>query len=128
MFEDALALLGDRVAYGAGRVRRLGADAAAIAGPAARALLVADPGVGAAGLSEPVESALAAALAPAFDAFLREVGLEVSLADRGLGAGDAGRLVAETLKPENRPMLDSNCRALDEAALAALAGAVLAAR
>ena len=45
MFETALEILGDRVAFGAGRVAGLGEDVIALAGPAARVLLVTDPGV-----------------------------------------------------------------------------------
>jgi alcohol dehydrogenase class IV len=73
------------------------------------------------------DRALAAALPAAFDGFLREIGLEIGLGDRGLGPEDAARLAAETLKPENQPMLKSNSRALGEAELLELAREILSA-
>ena len=79
------------------------------------------------GLNGAGGDALAEALPGAFDAFLREVGVEISLADHGLGPGDAERLAAETLKPENRPMLDATCRELGEAEVRVLAREVLSA-
>ncbi len=79
------------------------------------------------GLNGAGDDALAEALPGAFDAFLREVGVEINLADHGLGPGDAERLVAETLKPENRPMLDATCRELGEAEVRELAREVLSA-
>ena len=69
------------------------------------------------GLEGEDEAALAAELPGAFDAFLREVGVEIGLAGDGLGPDDLDRLAAETLKPENRPMLKANSRELDEAGL-----------
>lgn len=59
MFDDALDILGPGVAFGAGRSRGLGQDVISVAGAGARVLLVADPGVAAAGLAEPIEAALA---------------------------------------------------------------------
>jgi len=67
---------------------------------------------------------LAARLPAAFDAFLRDLGLDLSLAGSGL---TPERLAAETLKQENRPMLDANCRAYAEADLQGLSAALLAA-
>jgi alcohol dehydrogenase class IV len=77
------------------------------------------------GLEGEDEAALAAELPGVFDAFLRQVGLEIGLAGDGLGPDDVERLVAETQKPENRPMLQSNSRALDEAGLRDLVREVL---
>jgi alcohol dehydrogenase class IV len=56
-------------------------------------------------------------LAPAFDAFLRDVRLKIALAEDGLGAADAERLAATTMAPENKAMRDSNIRevTLDDA-------------
>ncbi len=73
------------------------------------------------------DRALAAALPAAFDGFLREIGLEIGLGDRGLGPADAERLAAETRKPENQPMLKANSRELAEADVLELARTVLAA-
>jgi alcohol dehydrogenase class IV len=53
---------------------------------------------------------LAAALAPAYDAFLRSVGLPIALAPDGLGLGDAARLAEVTMAVENEPMRKANCR------------------
>lgn len=71
------------------------------------------------------EDELAVALPGAFDAFLREVGVEIALTDCGLGPAECERLTAETLKPENQPMLNSNCRELGEAEVRELALEVL---
>ena len=49
-------------------------------------------------------------LAPAFDTFLRDVRLKISLADDRLGAADVDRLAATTMAPENKSMRDSNIR------------------
>jgi alcohol dehydrogenase class IV len=49
-------------------------------------------------------------LAPAYDRFVRAVGLQVSLGKDGLGAGDVKRLAAATMAPENKSMRDSNIR------------------
>lgn len=56
------------------------------------------------------DAALAAALPEAYDAFLREVGLEISLAGDGLGPADEARLAAACDTPENRPMFEVTCR------------------
>ena len=79
------------------------------------------------GLQGEDEAALAAELPGAFDAFLREVGLEIGLAGDGLGPDDLSRLTAETRKPENRPMLKANSHELDEAGLRELVREVLSA-
>jgi alcohol dehydrogenase class IV len=49
-------------------------------------------------------------LAPAFDRFLRDVRLNVSLADDRLSVADAERLATTTMAPENKAMRDSNIR------------------
>ncbi len=56
-------------------------------------------------------------LAPAFDQFLRDVRLKISLAEDGLGAADSERLATTTMAPENKAMRDSNIReiTLDDA-------------
>jgi len=61
------------------------------------------------------DAALAAALPEAYDTFLREVGLEISLAGDGLGGGDAARLATACDTPENRPMFEVTCRDFDRA-------------
>jgi alcohol dehydrogenase class IV len=53
---------------------------------------------------------LAAALAPAYDLFLRSVGLPIALSSDGLGEKDAKRLAEVTMSVENEPMRKSNCR------------------
>jgi alcohol dehydrogenase class IV len=53
---------------------------------------------------------LAAALAPAYDAFLRQVGLPIALSADGLGEKDAKRLAEVTMSVENEPMRKANCR------------------
>ena len=58
---------------------------------------------------------LAAALPEAYDAFLREVGLEISLAGDGLSGRDEARLAAACDTPENRPMFAVTCRDFDRA-------------
>ena len=72
-------------------------------------------------------AAIAADLAPAFDKFLRSVGLAISLERDGLGAKDVKRLVAVTLAEENKPMRDANCRAFAPAELERLANDLLTA-
>ena len=72
------------------------------------------------GLSGEKDGPLADALAGRFDAFLRDVGVHVSLARDGLGPGDADRLTALVLRPENAPMRDANCRAVTPAIVAGL--------
>ncbi|MGH6891984.1 MAG: iron-containing alcohol dehydrogenase [Dongiaceae bacterium] len=56
-------------------------------------------------------------LAPAFDKFLRDVRLKISLAEDGLSAADAERLATTAMAPENKAMRDSNIReiTLDDA-------------
>ena len=56
-------------------------------------------------------------LAPAFDQFLRDVRLKISLSDDGLSAADTERLATTTMAPENKAMRDSNIReiTLDDA-------------
>jgi alcohol dehydrogenase class IV len=53
---------------------------------------------------------LAAALAPAYDAFLRKVGLPIALSSDGLGEKDTQRLAEVTMSIENEPMRKANCR------------------
>jgi alcohol dehydrogenase class IV len=74
------------------------------------------------------DAALSADLAPAFDAFLRQVGLEIELGGNGLLPEDAPRLAAEAMKPENQPMRLANCRAVSDQDLTRLAIDLLAAR
>ncbi|MSP87613.1 MAG: iron-containing alcohol dehydrogenase [Alphaproteobacteria bacterium] len=85
----------------------------------ARALGVADHGQG--------NAALAAAGAAAYAALLDRAGLPLSLADHGLGAKDAARLVQISMDAENAPMRDNNARAVGGGDMARLAHAVLAA-
>jgi alcohol dehydrogenase class IV len=54
--------------------------------------------------------AVARDLPAAFDRFLREVGLPISLVGDGLSAADAARLATVTMAPENKSMRDSNIR------------------
>ena len=61
------------------------------------------------------DATLAAALPEAYDAFLREVGLEISLAGDGLSGADEERLAAVCDTPENRPMFEVTCRDFDRA-------------
>jgi alcohol dehydrogenase class IV len=49
-------------------------------------------------------------LAPAFDKFLRNVRLKISLAGESLSTADADRLATTTMAPENKAMRDSNIR------------------
>lgn len=53
---------------------------------------------------------VAKGLAPAFDKFLRDVRLKISLAEDGLSAADAERLAMTAMAPENKAMRDSNIR------------------
>jgi alcohol dehydrogenase class IV len=69
----------------------------------------------------------AAEVGPAFDRFVRLVGLPISLAADGLSAQDAERLAAVTMQPENKPMRDANIREVKAADAAWLARAVLTA-
>jgi alcohol dehydrogenase class IV len=66
-------------------------------------------------------------LGPRFDAFIRSVGLAVSLAKDGLGQKDSERLAALTMAPENKSMRDSNCRPITAADALTLSQAVLGA-
>ncbi len=74
------------------------------------------------------ERALAEAAAPAYADLLERVSLPLSLADHGLSAGDAERLVAASLGEENAPMRENNARKVARADLERLAAAVLSAR
>ena len=66
-------------------------------------------------------------LGPRFDAFIRSVGLPVSLTKDGLSQKDSERLAALTMAPENKSMRDSNCRPITAADALALSQAVLSA-
>jgi alcohol dehydrogenase class IV len=61
------------------------------------------------------DEALSAELASGFDRFLRELDLQVSLAGDGLTESDAERVAEATMRPENAPMLDANCRSVGTA-------------
>jgi len=56
------------------------------------------------------EADIVADLGPAYDRFVRSVGLAVSLGKDGLCGGDADRLATATMAPENKSMRDSNIR------------------
>src|SRR5262249_61458379 len=71
--------------------------------------------------------AVASDLAPAYDRFIRSVGLPISLAKDGLGPSDASRLASVTMTPENKPMRDANIREVGPADAARLATDVLSA-
>jgi alcohol dehydrogenase class IV len=58
-----------------------------------------------AGLPEAEAAALAA---PAFDKWLRDVGLRIGLDDHGLSEADAERIAALCFEPENKMMLDTD--------------------
>ncbi len=73
------------------------------------------------------DATLAATLPEAYDAFLREVGLEISLAGDGLGPADEARLAAACDTTENRPMFDVTCRAFDRSAIEGLCRDLLSA-
>ena len=73
------------------------------------------------------DAALAAALPEAYDAFLREVGLEISLAGDGLSDLDEERLAAACDTPENRPMFEVTCRDFDRTEVERLCRALLTA-
>jgi alcohol dehydrogenase class IV len=73
------------------------------------------------------DEALADELAAAFNRFLRELELPVSLADDGLAEKDAERVAEATLRPENAPMLQANCRHVGEAEALLLSRALLTA-
>jgi len=73
------------------------------------------------------ESAVIADLQPAYDRFLRSVGLAISLSKDGLSAADAPRLADITMAPENKSMRDSNVREIARSDALRLAEAVLSA-
>lgn len=73
------------------------------------------------------ESDVIGDLGGAFDRFVRSTGLAISLAQDGLGKADVDRLAATMMAPENKPMRDSNCRAITEADARMLSEAVLTA-
>ncbi len=66
-------------------------------------------------------------LGPHFDAFIRSVGLPVSLAKDGLAPKDSERLAALTMAPENKSMRYSNCRPITATHALTLSQAVLSA-
>jgi alcohol dehydrogenase class IV len=70
---------------------------------------------------------VAAEVGPAFDRFIRAVGLPISLKGDGLSAADADRLAAVTMQPENKPMRDANIREVKDADAKWLAREVLTA-
>lgn len=92
--------------------------------PERHALVAAAFGIERRGCSD---AALAAALPEAYDAFLREVGLEISLAGDGLSGVDEERLAAACDTPENRPMFEVACRNFDRAEVERLCRALLTA-
>ena len=70
----------------------------------------------------------AAAAAPAaYDAWLREVGLKLSLDDHGLGAGDASRIAALCAEPANKTIMDNDSFAYTSEAIEAAVARLLAA-
>jgi alcohol dehydrogenase class IV len=73
------------------------------------------------------EQAIVADLGPAYDAFVRSVGLAVSLTGDGLGAADVKRLAQATMAPENKSMRDSNIREIREEDAERIAAIVLTA-
>jgi alcohol dehydrogenase class IV len=68
---------------------------------------------------------LAAEVGPAFDRFIRSVGLPISLKADGLSEADTDRLAAVTMQPENKPMRDANIREVKDTDATWLARAVL---
>jgi hypothetical protein len=75
----------------------------------------------------PQRGAVVADLQPAYDHFLRSVGLAISLSKDGLSVADASRLADITMAPENKSMRDSNIREIARADALRLAEAVLSA-
>ena len=73
------------------------------------------------------DAALAAALPEAYDAFLRDVGLEISLAGDGRSGVDEERLAAACDTPENRPMFEVTCPDFDRAEVGRLCRELLTA-
>ena len=94
------------------------------AGPARHAAVAAAMGVP---TDDRSEAAIIADLQPAYDRFLRSVGLAISLSKDGLSAADAPRLAEMTMAPENKSMRDSNIREIGRADALRLAEAVLSA-
>lgn len=72
-----------------------------------------------------VEQAAAAAPA-AYDAWLREVGLKLSLDDHGLGVGDAARIAALCSEPANKIIMDNDSFAYSSEAIEAAVSRLLA--
>lgn len=79
------------------------------------------------GVAGDSDNDLAAALPSAYDAFLREVGLRIDVADSGLKQEDAERLAAEAMKPENEPMRKAALRPIEQPEMLALTRVLLAA-
>jgi alcohol dehydrogenase class IV len=94
------------------------------AGPARHAAVAAAMGVATDGRSE---AAVIAELQPAYDRFLRSVGLAISLGKDGLSVTDAPRLAEATMAPENKSMRDSNIREIKLSDALRLAESVLSA-
>jgi alcohol dehydrogenase class IV len=70
---------------------------------------------------------LAAEVGPAYDRFIRSVGLPISLKGDGLSEADAPRLATVTMQVENKPMREANIRDVTESDAAWLAREVLTA-
>ncbi len=70
----------------------------------------------------------AAALAPAFETLLRQVGVKVSMTGEGHDQLQADTLAAQMARPENAPMRKSNPRPVADGDLLVFARAVLAQR
>jgi alcohol dehydrogenase class IV len=92
--------------------------------PARHALVAQAMGVPAEGRKE---QDVVGDLGPAYDRFVRSVGLAVSLAKDGLGAADTKRLAEATMAPENKAMRDSNIREIRPEDAARIAAVVLTA-
>ena len=103
---------------------RAALDWNAAAGPARHAAVAAAMGVSTDGRNE---AAVIADLQPAYDQFLRSVGLAISLGKDGLSVSDAPRLAEATMAPENKAMRDSNIREIKPADALRLAELVLSA-
>ena len=69
---------------------------------------------------------LALAGAGVFGSLVKRWGLRTSLQEEGLGPGDSEMLVSACLRPENRAIIDNNCRAVEAGDLARLATEILA--
>lgn len=82
--------------------------------------------MGVTGGNRPTE-AVARDLAAAFDRFLREVRLPISLAADGLSAADTSRLATVTMALENKAMRDANIREIRPADAERIAAKVLSA-